>query len=86
MADPEAAKNANPLSYIDGGEPPFLFLHGDKDLAVSPSQTVILHNALLAAGVASTRYSLKGATHGRGGFDSQPALDVMVEFLERVME
>ncbi len=83
MEDPASASAANPLSYIDGSEPPFLMFHGDRDLAVSPSQTVILHKALLAAGVESERYSLTGANHGRGGFDSQPALDVIVNFIEK---
>ncbi|WP_053228473.1 alpha/beta hydrolase [Spirochaeta cellobiosiphila] len=86
MDNGETAKASNPLTYIDGTEPPFLFLHGDKDLAVSPSQTVILHEALLAAGVSSRRYSLVGATHGRGGFDSQPALDVIEDFLRSTLK
>ncbi|MBU2700505.1 fermentation-respiration switch protein FrsA (DUF1100 family) [Sporomusaceae bacterium BoRhaA] len=43
---------------------PFLLMHGDKDTLVSPSQTEILHQALIAQGIESTRYVVKGAKHG----------------------
>src|SRR5882724_9455006 len=42
---------ASPLSYIKAGDPPFLLLHGSADRLVSPSQTLVLHNSLQAAGV-----------------------------------
>jgi dipeptidyl aminopeptidase/acylaminoacyl peptidase len=41
-----------------------VLLHGSADQLVSPSQTLILHNALRAKGVDSTRYVVKGANHG----------------------
>ena len=44
--------------------PRFLLFHGTDDRFVSPSQTLILHNALRVAGVDSTRYVLQGAGHG----------------------
>jgi acetyl esterase/lipase len=59
-----AATAANPLTYIQAGAPPFLIFHGNQDRLISPSQTLILHNALLAAGVHSTRYVVDGAGHG----------------------
>jgi acetyl esterase/lipase len=55
---------ANPLTYIKAGAPPFLIFHGSQDRLVSPSQTLILHNALIALGANSTRYVLEGAGHG----------------------
>lgn len=81
--DPEEAAKADPASYIDGDEPPFLHLHGDADLLVSPSQSVHLHEALLDAGVESIRYSVAGAGHGDPAFRSKPALDIVLEFLDR---
>jgi acetyl esterase/lipase len=59
-----AATVANPLTYITRADPPFLIFHGSQDKLVSPSQTLILHNALTAAGAHSTRYVLEGAGHG----------------------
>jgi acetyl esterase/lipase len=61
---PDAVADANPITHIDGTEPPFLLLHGSDDGLVSPSQTLRLHTALRAAGVDSTRYVLRGANHG----------------------
>jgi acetyl esterase/lipase len=59
-----AATVANPLTYITQANPPFLIFHGSQDKLISPSQTLILHNALTAAGVRSSRYVLEGAGHG----------------------
>lgn len=55
---------ANPATYVGAASPPFLLLHGSADQPVSPSQTVMLHNALRAKGVESTRYVIMGANHG----------------------
>jgi acetyl esterase/lipase len=62
--DPAAVARANPITYISRDDPPFILFHGTDDRIVSPSQTLILHNALRAAGVKSTRYVLVGAGHG----------------------
>jgi len=55
---------ADPMSYVHADAPPFLFMHGADDRIVSPSQTLLLHNALRAAGADSTRYLIDGAGHG----------------------
>lgn len=55
---------ANPLRFVDAGTPPFLLFAGDDDRIVSPRQSLILHRALLAAGVSSRRIVLAGAGHG----------------------
>jgi acetyl esterase/lipase len=59
-----AMTDANPLTYIKAGAPPFLIFHGSQDRLVSPSQTLILHKGLIAVGAASTRYVLEGSGHG----------------------
>jgi acetyl esterase/lipase len=62
--DPAAVASANPATYADASDPPFLLFHGSADQMVSPSQTLLLHNALRAKGGRSTRYVLSGANHG----------------------
>jgi len=62
--NPTSMAAANPVIYVSGASPPFLLLHGSADQLVSPSQTVMLHNALRAGGVESTRYVIMGANHG----------------------
>lgn len=77
---PEEAEAANPLHYISETTPPFLLMHGDKDTVVSPSQTEILHQALRAKGIESTRYVVRGAAHG-GVYWVQPeVLALIVDF------
>lgn len=81
--DPAAAAAASPLTYANAGDPPFLMFHGAKDKIVSPSQTRILHDALLAAGVPSTRYVLPDAGHGspKAAWSSNVLMDTMIRFL-----
>lgn len=81
--DPEEATKADPSMYIDGDEPPFLHLHGDADLWVSPSQSLHLHDALTAAGVPSKRYAVKGAAHADPAFRTKAAMKIVTDFLDR---
>ena len=95
VAPTEASGVANPISYVDAKDPPFLLFHGDHDTLISPSQTLTLHTALRAAGVDSTRYVLVGAGHGDLAFvgdsqaglawSSREAMDDLVAFLKRVL-
>jgi acetyl esterase/lipase len=71
--EPEAVAKANPATYGKPGDPAFLLFHGTADTLVSPSQTLMLHNALTAAGVDSTRYVVDGAGHGDLAFSGDPA-------------
>ncbi len=81
--DLESAAKANPLSYIDGNECPMLIMHGDADNLVSSSQSLLVHNSINEKGGSSVRYSLIGAGHGRGGFNTEPALKTILEFLNK---
>jgi acetyl esterase/lipase len=62
--EPAAVAAADPAQYVTATTPPFLLFHGSADNAVSPSQTLTLHNVLREHGVESTRYLLTGAGHG----------------------
>ena len=79
--DEKEVQKANPVNYVTGKEPPFLFMHGDSDTVVSNSQTLLVHNKILEKGGKSTRYVLKGDNHGKGGFDSEDFLKVVIEFI-----
>lgn len=88
-----ATTSANPLTYAKASNPPFLIFHGSQDRLVSPSQTLMLHDALIAAGAPSTRYVLDQAGHGDLSFlgDTQSGLPwsakqtmgIIVDFLKR---
>ena len=46
----ERAREANPLTYVRPGAPPFLILHGTSDTTVGAHQSELLYQALAAAG------------------------------------
>lgn len=73
LADhPDEVARADPATYADPSAPPFLLLHGSADLLVSPSQTLLLHNALRVRGADSTRYVVADANHGDMTFLGDP--------------
>ncbi len=80
---PEVVAKSNPVNYVDKNDPPFLLIHGMSDALVSPSQTLLLHTALLKAGVPSTRYALTGANHGGPQFSDPKVIKIMIDFLQK---
>ena len=83
LIDDAEAQRANPITYIDAQTPPFLLFHGSADTVISPSQTLLLHQALRRAGVSSTRYVVAGAGHGGRQWSSRQVMDLIVRFLHR---
>lgn len=83
---PEVVAKSNPVNYVDKNDPPFLLIHGTVDALVSPSQSVLLHNALRKAGVESTRYAIVGANHGGGHFSDPKVIEIMVDFLDKTLK
>jgi acetyl esterase/lipase len=66
---PELAKKANPVTYIDPGDPPVLLVHGEKDSLVPVTQSELFYNALTGAGVKAKLVRVKNAGHG---FEAEP--------------
>lgn len=62
---------ANPISYVDSNDPPFLIFHGDADPLVPHCQSEELHKALKNAGVPSQFVLVSEAGHGPGLFKKQ---------------
>ncbi len=75
LADPRhpihsfRAADVNPIDLVGTTAPAFLLLHGDDDRIIPPTQTLLLHDALRAAGVDSTYRLIAGAGHGRLAFN-----------------
>jgi acetyl esterase/lipase len=59
---------ANPITYVDSDDPPFLIFHGDKDPLVPFCESEILFKALQEAKVPSQFFLVPGAQHGQGLF------------------
>ncbi len=83
LADPGLAAPTNPVNHIgDSPVPPVLVVHGSKDRLVPFGQSVLLVDALRAAGHPVTFYRLEGADHGGPPFWAGPVLDVVERFLQ----
>jgi acetyl esterase/lipase len=59
---------ANPITYVDVNDPPFLILHGDADPLVPHCESEFLFNALQYANVLSQYVLVPNGQHGPGLF------------------
>jgi acetyl esterase/lipase len=78
---PDLVRQANPITYVRPGAPPFLILHGLSDTAVPAHQSLLLYEALAASGNDVTLYLVRGLGHGflnRNDFDKGPPRPVIV--------
>jgi acetyl esterase/lipase len=83
----ELAKTANPLTYIDKNDPPFLIMHGDNDQLVPLGQSVILAKALIDAGVEEvTMKTIPGAGHEDPQFRNAENQRLIEGFLSRKLK
>lgn len=74
---------ANPISYIDPEDPPFLIIHGDADPLVPHCQSEKLFAALQEKGVPSQFVLVPGAGHGPGLFEAKYFTMMTDFFLEQ---
>lgn len=79
----QEVEKVNPLTYVDKKDVPFLFFHGNADTRVAPSSTLYLHNALLKAGVESTRYVVEGGGHGGPEYSQLPIMTKVLNFFDK---
>ena len=77
----KCAARANPISYITRDVPPILIIHGENDPLVPYQQSVILNNALLAAGVPVSFYTVMG--EGHGDFEDPKVSELTMSFFDK---
>lgn len=85
LEHPELAAATVPMRYLSAGvpTPPVLILHGSKDHLVHFSQSCLLYSRLKELGKDVELYKLEGAYHGFGGFHSEEAIHITVDFLNK---
>lgn len=81
QANLDKATRANPITYVNGDEPPFLIVHGDKDPLVPHHQSELLKAALDKGGTPVTFYTVPGGGHG--GFTDPKVRELTTAFLAR---
>jgi hypothetical protein len=55
---------ANPLNHISSDDPPYLIIHGDRDIQIPHNQSQILYLGLKAEGLDATLLTVHNAGHG----------------------
>ena len=75
------AKAASPLTYVHAGAPPFMTVHGTKDMRVNFTNATMLHEALTKAGSPSILLPITDAGHG--GFTSSELDHRVQQFYDR---
>ncbi len=76
---------ADPISYVDKNDPPFLIFHGDKDPLVPHCESEKLFEKLQQAGVPSKLVMVPGGEHGPGVM-IEKYYDKMISFLKEQMK
>jgi acetyl esterase/lipase len=76
----DKAKAASPELHVSNDDPPFLHIHGTKDILVPYQQAIEFDKALDAAGVSSTLLTGDGGPHV---FSSKELLETMNRFFDR---
>jgi dipeptidyl aminopeptidase/acylaminoacyl peptidase len=74
-----SAPQASPLLYVDGDDPPVLFIHGTADPLVPLAQSQKMQRALTDAGVAARLIAVEGGGHGIELGTSKQQLPELVE-------
>lgn len=88
---PEGLREASPLRWVRAGAPPFLIVHGEKDVVVAPAQSLALATALRAQGDEATVLLVRRAGHdlvAEGGVPDpshSQIVEVIADFLDRTL-
>ena len=81
LARPDRSAAASPVSYVDGQDPPFLIIHGQKDTTVSLKHSQLLSSWLGLKGVENELIVVENAPHFGEMFDAAPIRARVLAFL-----
>lgn len=74
---------ANPITYIDKQDPPFLIVHGSQDPLVPVHQSQLLEAALKKAKVPVQLIVVEGAGHGGRAFNTPETNELIRKFFDQ---
>ena len=74
---------ANPITYISDDDPPFLIMHGQKDLLVPSHQSELLYDALRKAGIEVMLLRIEEAGHGGEDFRTPEVKTMIIDFFNK---
>lgn len=82
----ETAAKASAVTYVNDKTPPFMILHGEADPLVPLEQSSQLYETLEKNGIEAEMYIIEGAGHGADEFYQDEVLELVADFLARVMK
>lgn len=65
----QALRDASPVNHIRRGLPPYLLIHGTKDVTVPFEQSLQFQEKMKAAGNVCDLIAISGGAHGMGGWE-----------------
>jgi acetyl esterase/lipase len=77
------ARAASPVTYAKADAPPFLILHGDKDMVVPYNQSERMYAALRNAGVECYFVTIEGGGHG--GWTNRDIYKLERAFFDKIL-
>jgi acetyl esterase len=80
-ASAKIIRDASPITYVKKDMPPYLLIHGTKDLDVPYEQSILMRDAMHKVGARCDLITVEGGGHG--GWDQDP---VLRGYQERLME
>jgi alpha-L-fucosidase 2 len=72
--EPEALKEASPITYVAKNAPPFLLIQGDRDEYIPFTESTNLQTALRNVGVKCDIIRIPNGTHGTGAWHTIPGV------------
>jgi triacylglycerol lipase len=79
---PKAYREASPLEYLDKGDSPIFFFHGETDFLVGMSGAKKMSEKMKKLGIDTHFHAIKEAGHFRAVFNSK-AIGASFDFLEK---
>jgi dipeptidyl aminopeptidase/acylaminoacyl peptidase len=70
----ETVRKASPATYVSKHMPPYLLIHGTKDMGVPYEQSERMLDAMRTAGARCELVRVEGGGHGFGAWDKDPAM------------
>ena len=86
VTQPSIYQQSSPTHFVDNQSPPSIILHGGVDGLVPASQSVLLRDKLLAAGVITQYVFYPNENHGWGGANLTDSFEKIAGFLEENVE
>lgn len=84
--NPEPARLANPLTYLQEDAPPFLLVHGLNDTVVPPEQSRLLYDALASRKIPVHLHLIHDAGHTGPAFVAPEINAMMDDFFSRALK